>query len=555
MIRAITLSLLISAPMVAQNAAPDEPGSISGAVVNAATGEPVAGVKIVLRTPGNPPSGLTDARGRYTIEGVAPRRYGAALAFSRDHPFSGVRTVNVGAGEHVRSIDFRLYPNQSISGRVVDENDEPLPGLEVVLLGREYYMGELRYYRRAAARTDDQGEYRITRKVPPGTGWLVWATMLDRGMEPISDAPADPKLRRPAMVPTYYPSAPTAEEATVVTLGAGEQREGVDIRMVRSPSFCLEAQIDVPGQADEVSFWIQGAQPSFRMGATGGTSGIPPGGHVGPDGKIRVCNLGPGDYRLTAFSGDLNAPDSLGTTLVSLTDRDVKGITVVAQPRLPLAGRVVWAGEPPKTPIESEIPIRLWSLHRTFGRMGSGRSSVPGEFTMQEGAFVEGGETHPLMDEYAVIFPRRLPDNLYVKDVTYGGTSVLHRQLKLGSALAGSGLRVIVDHDGGVLKARVSDDEGQPIGDATVILIPKESTTHLRLAETRVAEKTNQNGEYTSSGLAPGAYYVLAIEDDFTDLSPETISKLFDARSKAEEVEIGPNATVELTLEPVKLAR
>jgi hypothetical protein len=125
----------------------------------------------------------------------------------------------------------------------------------------------------------------------------------------------------------------------------------------------------------------------------------------------------------------------------------------------------------------------------------------------------------------------------------------------LGSALAGSELRVIVGHDGGVLKTRVADDEGQPIGDATVVVIPKEATTHLLLAETRVAENTNQHGEYTSPGLAPGAYYVLAMEDDFTDLSPETISTLFDARSKAEEVEIGPNATVEMTLEPLKLTR
>ncbi|HUG82672.1 MAG TPA: carboxypeptidase-like regulatory domain-containing protein [Bryobacterales bacterium] len=555
MIRTIILTIVFIATLAAQNAAPDEPGSISGVVVNAATGQPLPDLDVVLLVRGSPPPVTTDAQGRYTFEGLAPRGYTVAVGFSRDHPFSGGRSVTVGPGEHVRSIDFRLYPDQSISGRVVDENDEPLSGVEVVLLGRELYMGELRYYRNRSDRTNDEGEYRLVRKVSPGTGWLVWATMLNRKMEPISDAPVDPKLRRPAMVPTYYPIAPTAEEATVLTLGTGEQMEGVDIRMARLPSFCLEAQIDVPGQPDEVSFQIEGVQPSFRMGATGGTTGLPPGGRVGPDRKIRVCDLGPGDYRLTAFSGDLNVPDSLGMTLVSIADRDVKDITVVAQPRLALPGRVVWAGEPPEKLIESEISISLYPLLRVFGGLGTrGQSRVPGEFTMYGRASLAGGEADPLMDEYAVKF-QRLPDNIYVKDVTYGGTSVLHRPLKLGSAMAGSELRVVVDHDGGVLKARVTDGEGQPIGDATVILIPKEATTNLRLAETRVAEKTDQNGEYTSPGLAPGAYYVLVTEDDFTDLSPETISTLFDARSKAEEVEIGPNATVELKLDPLKLTR
>jgi len=554
-IRAISLSILITATLAAQNAAPDEPGSISGMVLNAATGQPLPDLEVILLVRGNPPPVTTDAQGRYTFEGLAPRGYAVAIGPSRDHPFSGVRSVSVGPGEHVRSIDLRIYPDQSISGRVTDENDEPMSGVEVVLLGREYYMGELRYYRNRSARTNDQGEYRLVRKVPPGTGWLVWAAMPNQKMEPISDAPADPKLRRLATIPTYYPSAPTAEEATVIKLGVGEQREGVDIRMARSPSFCLEAQIDVPGEPDEVSFQIQGVQPSFRMGATGGSSGLPPGGSVGPDRKIRVCDLGPGDYRLTAFSGDINVPDSLGTAVVSITDRDVKNITVVAQPHLPLAGRVVWAGEPPEKPIESEMSLSLWPLQRIFGGFGiRGQSRVPGEFAVHGRASLAGGEADPLMDEYAVQF-RRLPERLYLKDVTYGGTSVLHRPLKLGSALAGSELRVIVGHDGGVLKTRVADDEGQPIGDATVVVIPKEATTHLLLAETRVAENTNQHGEYTSPGLAPGAYYVLAMEDDFTDLSPETISTLFDARSKAEEVEIGPNATVEMTLEPLKLTR
>jgi hypothetical protein len=112
-----------------------------------------------------------------------------------------------------------------------------------------------------------------------------------------------------------------------------------------------------------------------------------------------------------------------------------------------------------------------------------------------------------------------------------------------------------VDHDGGVVRTRVTDDEGQPAGNATVILIPKEATTLLRLAETRVVNKADQNGECTLASLAPGAYFALATEEDLQDLSPETIAALFNARSKAKEIQVGANATVDLVLERTELIR
>jgi hypothetical protein len=307
MIRSIALSVCIAGGLTAQSVAPGESGSIRGMVMNGASGQPLSAVEISVRGAGTRLSVATDDQGRYEFQDILPGQYIVEIAFSRNHPFSGKRTVNLGPGQDLRSVDLRLYPNQSVSGRIVDDNGEPLPGVEVVLLGREYYLGELRYYRAMANRTNDRGEYRIERGVPPGTGWLLWAMALNRNMEAVSDAPQDPKLRRQATVPTYHPNASTAEEAALLTLRAGEQKEGVDIRMARSPSLCLEAQVDVPGQPDQVTFWIHDVQPPFRLGADGGTTGIPSGGRVGPGGKLRVCGLRPGitGSRLSPATGTL----------------------------------------------------------------------------------------------------------------------------------------------------------------------------------------------------------------------------------------------------------
>ena len=157
------------------------------------------------------------------------------------------------------------------------------------------------------------------------------------------------------------------------------------------------------------------------------------------------------------------------------------------------------------------------------------------------------------MDEYSVRVRLRQGGSLYLKDVTYAGTSILHKPFYLGSAMAGAELRVIVDHDGGVLETRVVDGDVEPVAGTNVVVIPKEAKTLHALAATRITGETDQNGEYTSPGLAPGSYYVLATRAALTDLSPETISALFNARLKAEEVEIVPNETVQLTLEPTVL--
>jgi hypothetical protein len=105
------------------------------------------------------------------------------------------------------------------------------------------------------------------------------------------------------------------------------------------------------------------------------------------------------------------------------------------------------------------------------------------------------------------------------------------------------------------VQAVAADTDGNPAAEATVILIPKAAATHLQLAQTRLAAIADQNGEYTTPAVAPGEYFALAAEGDFTDLSPETIAALFDARSKAKEINIGPNATVDVELEVRRLER
>ena len=156
--KSVVCLLLAWTSAMAQTAAPPETGSISGVVTDAATGAPVVGLRVFILARGQPPSTTTDAQGRYTLSDVRPGRRRVMTDSSEGGPplADGRRLVNLRAGQDLSSIDFRLQPKQSVSGRVVDDNDEPLPGVEVVLLGREYFLSEVRYFHRSAARTNDQ---------------------------------------------------------------------------------------------------------------------------------------------------------------------------------------------------------------------------------------------------------------------------------------------------------------------------------------------------------------------------------------------------------------
>jgi hypothetical protein len=111
---------------------------------------------------------------------------------------------------------------------------------------------------------------------------------------------------------------------------------------------------------------------------------------------------------------------------------------------------------------------------------------------------------------------------------------------------------VIVGHDGGTLSTQVADKDGNPIGDAHLVVIPANAASEAMVSQTMILGETNQDGLYSTPSLAPGKYYVLALNAPVDD-SPECIGRLWRARTKAKEVEIGPNATAQAALTPISI--
>lgn len=530
---------MLAMTLAAQPPAPA--GSIRGVVREAGDGKPVAGVTVrVLRGPAGSQA-TTDAGGRYTI-GRLPAGSYTVIAETPlqpgSFPVQAARSIELSAGEEFSGLDFEIQRRGEIAGRVVDQNKEPASGVSVYLVAREYAWGGLRYVYAGLAETNDEGEYTL-RNVFPGRAYVVAAARVTQRLTPVSDAPANPKLRRPAVISTYYPGTPEIEGAQPLVLRSGERREGVDIALLRAPAYCVSGMLDAGRGPEALAFQLRPRRPASGASGDGAVFLRPPNGVAGRDGKIRICDLGPGEYELTAHATAPPWPPLFyGSRDFAITDSDVSDFRVTARPRVTIPGEVVWDASARQFPEEASLSLHLASLTRPlYGPENlSVKSSAPGTFSFEE----------LLADEYA-LRTTVVAKGAYVKEITYAGRSIRHEPLRAGSEQGDASLRIVLAMDGATVTARVADGDGKAVTDAHVVVMPAGVANEAALADAMVTGRTSQHGRWTSGLLAPGKYYVLA-SLLAPDKSRETIARLWRARLQAREIDLAANAQVQVEL-------
>lgn len=513
--------------------------TISGVVRDKVTKQPLA--DYVVTTSGDRRS-TTDRSGQYRLSGFAPGRY-TIYVQAQERFLPQLKRVIVVAGQDLDHINLDVPVDGTISGKVVDENKEPVPNVRMELISRQYYLGSAGYfYTTSSAVTDDQGRYTIA-EVPPGRPFLLLAAPAANPLPAHSDTPVNPKFRKHVAMRTWYPNSPAREGAEPLVLRPGEHREGMDMEVRRSTNQCVDGTVLGPNGTAAMMFRIEALQPSSGSYGDGGSYVNAPYGTTGADGKLRICDLGPGDYRLEFQTPTTHgeAVTGFGVTYLTVKDEDQHGLRFATSPGQTLTAEVVWDTPPP----ENATPVKL-SLHL----QPTLRTGFPGLADWEAKKIdVPGGVSFDnlFLDVYEVQPDIRGP-GLYVKAITYGDRSVWHEPLRYGTAMAGAGLRIVVARDGGRIAARVADKDGNPIADACVVLFPADAASEGALAATMVTGQTDQLGQYQSKTLAPGAYYVLASEEGF-DLSVASIDELWRSRTQLRKVDLAANGSAHVDLE------
>ena len=341
----------------------EKKGSIEGRVVNSVTGEAVRKATLMLAgtnsgSGARPATTETDDTGSFAFKelnagkyqlvaqraGFATQMYGG-----RGSRLSGT-TLSVSAGQTLKDLVFRLTPGAVISGKVLDEEGEPVMSVAVMAMRPMYQRGKRQLGPAGAAQSNDLGEYRIAglaagRYILRATYRNLAAAMGAPGSKPVSDKP------EMSYVTTYYPGSADADGAAPVEVGTGAEIRGTDIRLVKSKTVRVKGKlIGMPqGKPAVVMLAPKGAGMMGML--TGGMAVAQP-----PDGAFEFRGIAPGSYMLNATAAlDLG---SLGASLpVEVGEQHIEGIALVLGESAELPGAVSVEGPSPADPKGAQVML------------------------------------------------------------------------------------------------------------------------------------------------------------------------------------------------------
>lgn len=513
--------------------------SISGTVVKEPGSEPLKKVlvQIIAETQGESYTASTDADGHFRVENVAPNRY---RLFVERTGFTGVNgrlaqsdvnVLTVQAGQSVEDLLFRMLPTAVISGRVTDEDGDPISGVRVFAQRRK--PGKAAREGAGMAATNDLGEYRIA-GLFPGAYWIVAMPPPDFRDYERQEQPATTADRNDTRyVTTYYPGTYDALQATSVSAKAGDE---IPVNLTLVPARTYRVRGTVTGLS-------AGQKPAVELFSRGGDTIRANASEIGPDGQFEIRGVAPGSYMLKMAAG----ADWLAATAhqdVNVVAADVEGIRLVPHPTFTLSGHFHLEGASVDATQYSvnlraaEVPDDMgffmspdfFGSNATVDRQGnfSWKDINPGSYIVQ----VVGGGAQPF----------------FLKSATLGG-----RDVGAGFSVSGPAtLEVSVSTKGGTIEGAVAekDKDGEtdrPVSDATVVAVPEEK--YRKIPDRFVTGSTDQHGRFMIRGLAPGSYTLYTWRDveDGVWRDPDFL-KAQEANRTSVKVEEGSSQKADLKL-------
>jgi hypothetical protein len=326
-------------------------GIIAGTVLDAATSQPTAGVSVSMSLALSSQSEvLTDSQGRFIFTSLAPGRYIFRIRHEGYAPVKGA-SVNLAEGGQVTDVVLRAGRHGAIAGTLRDDAGDPVSGSGVTAFSRRSVGFRSLLFPRGATVSDDRGQYRIG-DLPPGE-YLICACR--REPVPIDKALLPPLLRAtvpaatdarelkddvPAFPPTLHPASTTVSRASLVTIGYGEERQGIDILMQPVVPRRVSGRI-VGGDPKRGSVKLALVRANDDPAAIGISQSSPV--HLTPDGAFEFTAVVPGDYTIEAFPAE-SGRGPTGTVALTVDDRDITGIVVPLGAGAAVKGRLEFSG-------------------------------------------------------------------------------------------------------------------------------------------------------------------------------------------------------------------
>jgi protocatechuate 3,4-dioxygenase beta subunit len=541
----ILCSALALAPARAQP--PVEKSTVQGQVINGVTRAPVKKAQVVLmkmEARGTSFGAVSDAEGNFAMNDLEPGRYrlsafraGFAPVNWQPGASGGMQALTLTPGQKLTGILLRLTPHAVVTGRVLDEEGQPLAKVSIQLLRLRYDRGQRRLMPAHRESTNDLGEYRVF-DIAPGRYSIsatyplsaMYTGILDRTASP--DGSGQP-AQEEGYAPVYYPGTLDPASAGSVDLSPGAELRGVDFNLAPTRTVRVRGHLasEIPGT---------NVRETMLMLMPRGQSGSmfferPAGGVIDDKGTFEFRGVVPGAYTLYARLFKDSRVYSAWQP-VDVGPANVEGIAVAVTSGADLPGRVTVEGNPGSK--LDKVMVSLEAGGAYFAGGAGARIKPDGTFTLENVA----------PGEYRLsVFG--LEGGLHLKSARYGDREVLDAGLDLSKGFTGAFLDVAVAANGGQIEGTVADSQQKPAANVTVALVPDSSRRGKTYLFKGIA--TDPSGRFTLRGVAPGEYMLFAWEDVEQGAwqDPEFL-KSYEKNGESISVQENGRHTVQLQLIP-----
>jgi protocatechuate 3,4-dioxygenase beta subunit len=443
---------------------------------------------------------ITGADGHFQFDGVPAGKYtlGAAKpgfltqGFEQHEDFSSA--ISVGPGLSAENLTFRVTPAASISGQIVDEQNEPVRDAQVTLFRQRLLDGHITTRLRGQTGADDRGQYRFG-SLPPGTYFLMvsarpWYAPYTPNAS-LAEASAGQEQNPTAALDVtypliYYSGATDSSQATPIIVAAGDHA-AADFSL--TPVHSLHVRVHTPklnaNQGYSVVLIPQAFQGvSMQMPVSVQTTMVKPE-------EIEISGVAPGQYRLQmVFPGKQTTTFTQIVDLQSDTEldasvgdqiQDISGtIRMQDGGKVPMGAAVIFrnsaSGEAAHAPVRPDGTFQF-PLHETV---------PPGPY------------------EIAVAWR-----NSYIVSVSASGAQITGRTIDLRGADPVR-LTIVAATGVGRVDGTVISSDGKPFAGAMVLLAPDDFVNNTILVR---RDQSDSDGTFTLPNVVPGRYTLLAIRD------------------------------------------
>ena len=502
--------VLLPAVSAAQDPKPAEkppPCTVSGRVVTRADGTPIKSTRVVLIPERKTPESqvyatMSDGGGRFTIKDVAAGRYHFLASrtgyVDQHYPSNGDDAgalLALHAGQELKDVLFRMTPSSVITGRVNDEDHEPMALMQVVALRRPtndeledqedvpWRSHELQPA--GFARTDDRGEYRLF-GLNPGEYYIKVIDQYEPNYAVATDNEEEVrKALGSQYAPVYYPGVTQMGQAVAVPLAAGEESQA-DFILRRMKTVDISGRvIGADGKPADAILYLED-WPASEFGAF----------HLvdtDSKGDFKMKGVAPGSYMLQAVQNSAEDGVYHANQKIDVGGDNIDSVTLAMGRGVSLSGRIEVSG------------TGTVQLERIYLNLVSSDDQ-----TADAWARVKKDGTFHLLDvpegTYAVSV-HGLDQTWHVKSMHLGADDLLAKGLEVEKGQAGGTIQIAVTNSGADLTGSVMQDDKPVIG-ARVRITPDPKTHYNRLRSRSTS--TDQGGRFSFVGLAPGQYLVTA---------------------------------------------